>query len=151
MWAQQLKGGLSTHQPLAADENEALSAYLTSRSDCEPWHFLSSQGGKMTRQNFHYLVGQAGERAGLDHAHPHQLCHSCGYTLANRGADTRLVQDWSGHRDMRHTASCTRTAAARFRGLWEQLRKPPTVRRAGVVSGFITTRVLWTTLGVTCP
>ena len=57
MWVQRLKGGLSTHQPLAADKIEALSAYLTSRSDREPWLFLSSQGGKMTRQNFHYLVG----------------------------------------------------------------------------------------------
>lgn len=119
IWVRRLKGGLSTEQPLAADEIDALSAYLATRSDREPWLFLSSQGGPMTRQNFHYLVGQAGDRAELGHVHPHQLRHSCGHVLSNQGADTRLVQDWLGHRDIRHTARYTRTAAARFLGLWK--------------------------------
>lgn len=118
LWVRRLKGGLSTEQPLAADETDALRAYLTSRKDREPWLFLSSQGGRMTRQNFYYLVGQAGGRAELGHVHPHQLRHSCGHALANKGADTRLVQDWLGHRDIRHTARYTRTASERFRGLW---------------------------------
>lgn len=62
LWVRRLKGGLSTEQPLAADEIEALQLYLATRSDRETWLFLSSQGGRMTRQNFHYLVGQAGDR-----------------------------------------------------------------------------------------
>lgn len=118
MWVRRLKGGLSTEQPLAADEIRALRAYLAGRRDREPWLFLSSQGGRMTRQNFHYLVVQAGAHAELGHVHPHQLRHTCGHLLANKGADTRLVQDWLGHRDIRHTARYTRTAAERFRGLW---------------------------------
>ena len=118
LWVRRLKGGLSTEQPLAADEIEALQLYLATRSDKQAWLFLSSQGGRMTRQNFHYLVGQAGDRAELGHVHPHQLRHSCGHALANKGADTRLVQDWLGHRDIRHTARYTRTSAARFAGLW---------------------------------
>lgn len=119
LWVRRLKGGLSTEQPLTSDEIEALTVYLASRVDREPWLFLSSQGGRMTRQNFYYLVGQAGGRAELGHVHPHQLRHTCGHVLANKGADTRLVQDWLGHRDIRHTARYTRTAAARFYGLWE--------------------------------
>lgn len=118
LWVRRLKGGLSTEQPLAGDEIEALRVYLASRRDREPWLFLSSQGGRMTRQNFYYLVGQAGGRAELGHVHPHQLRHTCGHVLANKGADTRLVQDWLGHRDIRHTARYTRTASERFRGLW---------------------------------
>lgn len=117
IWVRRLKGGLSTEQPLAADEIDALTAYLATRTDREPWLFLSSQGGRMTRQNFHYLVGKAGDRAELGHVHPHTLRHSCGHVLSNQGADTRLVQDWLGHRDIRHTARYTRTAAARFQGL----------------------------------
>ncbi|WP_370582864.1 tyrosine-type recombinase/integrase [Paracoccus sp. NBH48] len=55
---------------------------------------------------------------GLGHIHPHMLRHSCGFALANRGYDLRLIQDYLGHRDPRHTARYTRTAVSRFNGLW---------------------------------
>lgn len=45
--------------------------------------------------------------------------HSCGFALANKGHDLRLIQDYLGHRDPRHTAHYTRTAAGRFEGLWQ--------------------------------
>ena len=38
-------------------------------------------------------------------AHPHMLRHACGYALADQGADTRLIQDYLGHRDIRTTSS----------------------------------------------
>ena len=117
IWINRKKGGLSTTQPLGGDELRAIRAYLRTRSDNLPWVFLSSQGGKMTRQNFNYLVQQAGARGGLD-VHPHMLRHSCGHALADKGMDTRLLQDWLGHRDIRHTAWYSRTAARRFEGVW---------------------------------
>jgi integrase len=40
--------------------------------------------------------------------HPHTLRHSCGYALANKGHDIRVIQDYLGHRDPRHTAHYTR-------------------------------------------
>ena len=43
----------------------------------------------------------------------------CGYYLANEGYDTRLIQDYLGHRDANMTARYTRTAAKRFEGLWK--------------------------------
>jgi type 1 fimbriae regulatory protein FimB len=53
--------------------------------------FLSERG-PCTRQMFNYLVAAIGERAGLlMHVHPHMLRHSCGYALANKGYDTRLI------------------------------------------------------------
>ena len=58
-------------------------------------------------------------RAGLHAIHPHMLRHGCGYALANRGRDTRLIQDYLGHVDIRNTVIYTRTAARRFEGLWE--------------------------------
>jgi len=45
------------------------------------------------------------------------LRHSCGYALADKGADARLVQDYLGHRDLRHMARYTRTAVKRFEGV----------------------------------
>ena len=53
----------------------------------------------MTRQAVNYLVAEIGKRAKLRfHVHPHMLRHSTGYYLANCGYDTRLVQDYLGHK-----------------------------------------------------
>lgn len=118
IWCARKKNGLSTSQPLQGDELRALRAYLNKRDDALPWLFVSSQGGQMTRQNFNYLVAEAGQRAGLGHINPHMLRHSCGHALADKGTDTRLMQDWLGHRDIRHTAWYSRTSAKRFEGVW---------------------------------
>ena len=46
--------------------------------------------------------------------HPHMLRHACGYALTNKGHDLRTNQDYLSHRDPKHTAIYTRTAAKRF-------------------------------------
>ncbi|EKM8334997.1 tyrosine-type recombinase/integrase, partial [Salmonella enterica] len=52
-------------------------------------------------------------------AHPHMLRHACGYALADNGADTRLIQDYLGHRNIRHTVRYTASNAAQGIGaLW---------------------------------
>jgi len=44
--------------------------------------------------------GESYCRAGGSRAyHPHMLRHSCGFALANRGYDLRLIQDYPRHRD----------------------------------------------------
>ncbi len=58
------------------------------------------------------------KRADLGKVHPHMLRHACGYALANKGHDLRTIQDYLGHRDPKHTAIYTRTAAKRFDNLW---------------------------------
>jgi len=42
------------------------------------------------------------------------LRHSCGYDLANRGADIGLSQDFLGHRNIQHTVRYTELAPASF-------------------------------------
>ena len=42
------------------------------------------------------------------------LRHSCGFALANMGIDTRLIQDYLGHRNIRHTVWYTASNAGRF-------------------------------------
>jgi type 1 fimbriae regulatory protein FimB len=66
-----------------------------------------------------YLLAEAAARAGLPPVHPHMLRHSCGFSFANRGYDLRLIQDYLGHRDPKHTVHYTRVAAGRFEGLWQ--------------------------------
>ena len=57
--------------------------------------------------------------AGLPHVHPHMLRHSCGFYLADQGIDQRVLQDYLGHRDPRHTSHYTRVSGRRFEGLWK--------------------------------
>ncbi len=45
---------------------------------------------------------------------PHTLRHSCGYYLANKGYDTRLIQDYLGHRNIQNTEIYTELASNRF-------------------------------------
>ena len=83
-----------------------------------PWLFVSERDQPLTRQGVNYLVAAAAGRAGLACVHPHTLRHSCGFALADKGHDLRLIQDYLGHRDPRHTVHYTRTAGRRFEGLW---------------------------------
>jgi type 1 fimbriae regulatory protein FimB len=121
LWIARLKGSLSTEQPLLTEERRTLTRYLTQRGDSPlPWLFLTERGDQFTRFTINYLVRITSERAGLAfRVHPHMLRHGCGYALANRGYDLRLIQDYLGHRDPKHTTRYTRTAANRFEGLWE--------------------------------
>jgi type 1 fimbriae regulatory protein FimB len=122
LYVRRKKGSLSTHQPIEGDELRALRAWLRERerrSDARSTYLFLSERGPMTRQAVNYLVAQSGKRAKLRfHVHPHMLRHSTGYYLANRNYDTRLVQDYLGHRNIAHTVRYTRTAAVRFEGLW---------------------------------
>ena len=122
VFVRRLKGSLSTSQPLDGDEIRALRAWLRERINApccnSPLVFLSERG-PMTRQAFNYLCAEVGKRAKLPvRVHPHMLRHSCGFTLANKGCDTRLIQDYLGHRNITHTQIYTRTAAVRFERLW---------------------------------
>ena len=42
----------------------------------------------------------------------------CGFAFADRGHDLRLIQDYLGHRDPKHTVHYTRIAGSRFEGIW---------------------------------
>ncbi|WP_426538211.1 tyrosine-type recombinase/integrase [Bradyrhizobium sp. McL0615] len=44
--------------------------------------------------------------------------HACGYALANKGHDTRSLQAYLGHKNIRHTVRYTELSPNRFRGFW---------------------------------
>ena len=120
LWVRRLKGGLSVEQPIAGDELRAIKRHLATRTDALPWLFISERDHPLTRQAVNYLIATVATRAELVGVHPHVLRHSCGFALANKGHDLRLIQDYPGHRDPRHTAHYTRTAGRRFEGLWSR-------------------------------
>jgi type 1 fimbriae regulatory protein FimB len=122
IWVKRLKGSRDTDQPMQGDTLRAVRAWLRARARMHghdlPWLFISERG-PMSRKAVNYLIAEAAKEAGLPHVHPHMLRHSCGYALANKGTDTRIIQDDLGHKNIQHTVTYTRIAAKRFEGLWE--------------------------------
>lgn len=121
-----LKNGFSTVHPLLPAGREALQMWMREREtwkvgeDCSEV-FISRRGTVMSRQQAYRIIRQSGEDAGLAvNTYPHMLRHACGYALADRGVDTRLIQDYLGHRNIRHTVRYTASNAGRFKGLWER-------------------------------
>jgi type 1 fimbriae regulatory protein FimB len=117
-----LKEGLSTTHPLRGDEIKAIKTWLAIRAKMKPdtdAFFISERRGPLSRKTAWVMIRHYGELAGLPvDAHPHMLRHACGFALADQGADTRLIQDYLGHRNIQHTVMYTATNPARFERLW---------------------------------
>ncbi|WP_439069434.1 tyrosine-type DNA invertase [Serratia nevei] len=117
-----LKNGFSVQHPIQPRERQALLHWLAQRTsypDAEaPWLFLSRHGGQISRQQLYRLMRMYGEMAGISvQVHPHMLRHSCGYALADKGFDTRLIQDYLGHKNIQNTVIYTATNVERFRAI----------------------------------
>lgn len=117
-----LKRGLSTTHPLRAAEIRAIKVWLSDRAKLKPKEdvfFVSERRKALSRKTAWFLIRKYGEVAGLPlPAHPHMLRHACGFALADQGADTRLIQDYLGHRNIQHTVRYTAANPARFEKLW---------------------------------
>jgi site-specific recombinase XerD len=65
------------------------------------------------------MVKRAGKKAGLPfQVHAHMLRHSTGYKLAADDRSTRSIQDYLGHRDIRHTSRYTELSPKPFRDFY---------------------------------
>ena len=117
-----LKGGLSTTHPLRGDELRAIGVWLKERAKMRPTgkaFFVSEQRRPLHRSTVNLALRKYSAAAFLPLlAHPHMLRHACGFALADQGADTRLIQDYLGHRNIQYTVRYTATNPARFEKLW---------------------------------
>ena len=104
--------------PFAGDELRAIKRYMGIRVGRAPLAVHLRAGAAAHASVRELPLAAAAVRAGLPPVHPHMLRHSCGFSLANRGYDLRLIQDYLGHRDPKHTVHYTRVASRRFEGLW---------------------------------
>ncbi|APU11614.1 tyrosine-type recombinase/integrase [Cellulophaga lytica] len=118
LWVERLKNSLSVEHPIVGDELRAIKRYLRSRKDNLPWLFINERNLPLTRQAVNYIVKAAADKTDIKNVHPHTLRHSCGFYLANKGYDLRLIQDYLGHRDPKHTVNYTRVVSSRFEKLW---------------------------------
>src|SRR5262249_21182119 len=105
IYIKRLKNGKSTSHPLYNGEVRALKDWLRIRAAINSEHetlFLSEQRKPLSRRTVWLMMDKYTRAAGLDALaiRPHMLRHACGYHMANRGADTRLIQEFLGHRSI---------------------------------------------------
>jgi len=111
------KNGTPSTHPLRGPELRALRR--VQREYSGTYVFSSERKGPLTPAAVRKIVKRAGKAGGLGiDTHPHMLRHSCGYYLANKGADTRAIQAYLGHRSISNTVQYTALAPDRFKGFW---------------------------------
>jgi integrase len=114
-----VKNGSPSVHPLAGVELRALRRLKRDQDPASSFVFTSERGAPFTTAGFRKMVARLGKAAGFDFpVHPHQLRHACGFQLANQGTDTRTLQAYLGHRNIRHTVRYTELAPTRFKNLW---------------------------------
>lgn len=113
-----LKNGKPATHYLEGDELRALRR-LRREYAKSPFIFVTERGGPLTRSTVNKLVARAGRKVEMEFpVHPHMLRHACGYYLANKGVDTRTIQDYLGHVSITHTVRYTELSPHKFKGLW---------------------------------
>jgi site-specific recombinase XerD len=114
-----VKNGLAALHPLRGTELRALR-HLQHTYAGMAYVFVSERGGPLTARTVHHIVAEAGRAAGFAFpVHPHMLRHACGFYLANKGVDTRALQQYLGHRNIQHTVRYTELTAQHFQNFWE--------------------------------
>ncbi len=114
-----LKHGVAATHPLHGPELRALRK-LQHASPALTYVFLSERGSPLSDRTIRHMLLRAGIDAQLPFpVHPHMLRHACGFYLANKGIDTRAIQQYLGHRHIQHTVRYTELAPQRFRDFWE--------------------------------
>ncbi len=117
------KGKPAVHPIYNGGELKSLHVWLKVRNGIISEYdnlFLSEQRTPLNRATVWLMLQKCSEAAGLDDlaVHPHMLRHACGYDLANRGNDTRLIQGFLGHQNIQHTVRYTELAPNRFDKLY---------------------------------
>jgi integrase/recombinase XerD len=128
------KGDKERLVPLGKASQQSLRSYMESgrekllQGKVSPMLFIRRGGGKLTRQRVWQMVNAAS--AGVRHASPHMLRHSCATHMVENGADLRTVQTILGHADVSTTQVYTHVALDRLKNVYRQFH-PRGKKRAG--------------------
>ena len=114
-----VKNGLPALHPLRGTELRALRQLQHTYPEMA-YVFVSERGAPLTARTVYHIIAAAGRAAGFSFpVHPHMLRHACGFYLANKGVDTRALQQYLGHRNIQHTVRYTELTPHRFQNFWE--------------------------------
>jgi integrase len=113
------KSGTPSTHPLNGAELRALRRLQKEQEFRSAYIFVNERGAPFDRAGFNWLVKRAGRKAKLPfQVHAHMLRHAAGYTLANAGKNTRSIQAYLGHKDIRHTVRYTELSPTRFKSFF---------------------------------
>lgn len=121
LYVRRAKNGRESRHFMEGDEIRQLKQ-LRRESATSRFVFCSERGGPLSNRSVHHLVQRAGETAALPFpVHPHMLRHAKGFQLAQKGTDTRAIQGYLGHRDIKSTTIYTELAPDRFKGFGKDI------------------------------
>lgn len=113
------KNGTPATHPLRGQAIRALRQIARDYPDTN-YVFTSERKAPLSARSIRHLVKEAGELANFPFPiHPHMLRHSTGFYLANKGHDTRSIQAYMGHANIKNTVIYTALDAGRFNNFWE--------------------------------
>jgi type 1 fimbriae regulatory protein FimE len=118
MHVRRLKNGLASTHPIRGNELRMLRQILRN-NPTSPYVFISQRCAPLTDRSVRHIVQMAGRNAGFGFTvHPHMLRHSTGFYLANNGHDTRAIQSYLGHANIKNTVIYTELSPNRFKDFW---------------------------------
>jgi integrase len=115
-----VKNGRTSIHPVETRERVAIRKLVGDRRTGTV--FTTERGGPISSSSILKIITRAGKLArGKDgeslisfKVHPHMLRHSCGYWLNEQGQGIRAIQDWLGHKNIRHTERYTALSPKAF-------------------------------------
>ena len=108
------KGSVDSTHPISGDELRELRALLRAQDPGCRFIFMNERGAPMSAAGFRKMLSTVGAACGQPHVHPHMLRHSCGFFMADRREDVRVMQDWLGHANVQNTVRYTALAPGRL-------------------------------------
>jgi type 1 fimbriae regulatory protein FimB/type 1 fimbriae regulatory protein FimE len=113
-----LKNGLPSTHPIRGTELRLLRQLQREYNE-SPYVFISERKAPLTDRAVRHIIARAGREAKFHFTiHPHMLRHSTGFYLANKGHDTRAIQSYLGHANIKNTVIYTELSSKRFRDFW---------------------------------
>jgi type 1 fimbriae regulatory protein FimB/type 1 fimbriae regulatory protein FimE len=113
-----LNNGINSVQPLRREELVALRK-LKRDYPGSSYLFRADRGTKVTESVVRRIVAKAGREANLGfHLHPRMLRHGCGHALADAGHNMLAIQNYLGHRNIRHTLRYMELPPKPFKHFW---------------------------------
>lgn len=114
-----IKQGLPATHPIRGEELRMFRK-LQREYSSSPYVFVSENKSPLTPRTVHHIIARAGNTAQFSFTiHPHMLRHSTGFYLANAGHDTRAIQAYLGHANIKNTVIYTNLSPQRFNNFWK--------------------------------
>src|SRR5262249_9534379 len=121
IYCHRLKGSIASPHPMYNGEGASIRSWLAKRAGmgvpaAVDTLFVIERPKPLSRITIWVMIREVAKEAGLEHLaiHPHMLRHSTGYSLVNRGVDTRSLQGYMGHASITSTTRYTALDSRRF-------------------------------------